>query len=130
MSLRVKKTLRTLLRGVILMAAFTVIGLSKPHTHLALNLPFVLFCLFWTAITVQTWWLYGDSEKAVAQRARLDEKRAARRAHRRPSAGAGTLPDARPLRADGVVAKPDRIPTPGGLGGEANQEAAPGEDRE
>ncbi|MEZ0096323.1 hypothetical protein [Streptacidiphilus sp. EB129] len=80
MSLRVKKTLLSLLRGVVLMAALTAYGLSKPHTHFALTLPFVFLSVFWIAITVYTWWWYGDSEKAVALRARAEEKRVAPRA--------------------------------------------------
>jgi hypothetical protein len=80
MSLRVKKTVFALLRGVALMAALTAYDLSKPHTHFAITLPFVLFSLFWIAVTGYTWWWFGNSETAVAQRTRAEEKRAARRA--------------------------------------------------
>lgn len=82
MSLRVKKTLLAVLRAVVVMGGISTYDLSRPHTHFVMTAPFTIICVLWLVSIATTWWLYGDSDRAVAQRARAEEKRAARRAQR------------------------------------------------
>ncbi|WP_406482623.1 hypothetical protein [Streptomyces sp. NBC_01615] len=75
MNLRTKKALMALLRGAIVLGGWTVFGLARGG-HLAITPLFLAFVVLFVAIAGYTWWWYGDSEKAVALRAKADAKKA------------------------------------------------------
>lgn len=79
MSTRVRKTLLVVAWGVCLIAVYIVLGLGTPHTRIAPTAVSYLMLAVWVLSVVRTWWWYGDSEKAVAQRTQAAERRAARR---------------------------------------------------
>ena len=78
MSLRVKKTLTHLGIGVAVVVVFTLIGISHKPAHFGFTLPFGIFAAFWLALTGYTWWVWGNSEKAVALRAKAEQRKAAK----------------------------------------------------
>ncbi|MFI9367003.1 hypothetical protein ACIG5E_39125 [Kitasatospora sp. NPDC053057] len=77
MNLRTKKTLMVLLRGAIVPGLSTIYGLARGD-HLVVTPLFVGFVAFFVASAGYTWWWYGDSPKAVALRAKVEAKKAAR----------------------------------------------------
>ncbi|WP_189923049.1 hypothetical protein [Kitasatospora xanthocidica] len=77
MNLRTKKTLGVLLRGAIVLACSTLFGLARGG-HFGVNPLFFVFVALFLAIAGYTWWWYGDSPKAVAVRAKVEAKKAAR----------------------------------------------------
>ncbi|RKE05005.1 hypothetical protein [Streptomyces sp. TLI_171] len=78
MNLRTKKTLRTLVTGAIVITFWTVYDLARGR-HLGLNPVFFGMVAVYLAGAGYTWWWYGDSPKAVAMRAKAEDKREAAR---------------------------------------------------
>ncbi|MER7768819.1 hypothetical protein [Kitasatospora sp. NPDC096140] len=77
MNLRTKKTLSVLLKGALILTFWTVYGLARGG-QFRLNPFFFVSVALFLAIAGYTWWWYGDSDKAVALRAQVEVKKAAR----------------------------------------------------
>ncbi|WP_181649678.1 hypothetical protein [Streptomyces sp. WAC00263] len=71
MNLRLKKTLTVLLSGAITLGGWTLVSLSRGG-HLGVNPVFIGFVILFLATAGYTWWWYGESEKAMAWRAKVE----------------------------------------------------------
>jgi hypothetical protein len=72
---RTKHVLRPLVSGVVLVGGTTAVRLAR-GLSLRPYLPYgICFSAFFLAMTYYAWWYYGDSPKAVALRAKGEEKR-------------------------------------------------------
>ena len=78
MSTRAKKTLYASVRWIVVLALIAMTGLARPHTHFAMNAISWAVVLVAAASVVYTWWWYGNSEKAVALRAKAEQRKAAK----------------------------------------------------
>ncbi|MET8625507.1 hypothetical protein ABZW30_17465 [Kitasatospora sp. NPDC004669] len=77
MNLRTKKTLSALLKGAIVLTCSTLYRLARGW-QLVVDPVFFAFVALFLASAGYTWWWYGDSPKAVAMRANVEAKKAAR----------------------------------------------------